>query len=105
MKLQAQAHTKLRELVERGALPASQCGQAFLKLLAPLLESKVLDWKRSGAGRRLAVNDADALGDFCRQRFPEATLPTDAGSRVASVGRFRDTKAMANSENGIISLR
>jgi hypothetical protein len=105
MKLQAQAQSKLRELVESGALPASQCGQAFLKLLAPLLESKVLDWKRSGAGRRLAVNDADALRDFCCQRFPEVALPTDAGSRVESVSRFRDTKAMANSENEIISLR
>jgi len=105
MKLQAQAQTKLRELVESGALPASQCGQALLKLLAPLLESKVLDWKRSGAGRRLAVNDADALRNFCCQHFPEVALPIDAGSRVASVGRFRDTKAMANSENEIISLR
>ena len=105
MKLQAQAQTKLCELVESGALPASQCGQAFLKLLAPMLDSGVLEWKRSGAGRRLVVNNADALRDFCRQRFPEATLPTDAGSRVASLSRFRDTKAMANSENEIISLR
>jgi len=105
MKLQAQAQTKLRELVENRALPASQCGQAFQKLLAPMLDSGVLEWKRSGAGRRLVVNNADALRDFFRQRFPEATLPTDAGSRVASVSRFRDTKAMANSENEIISLR
>jgi hypothetical protein len=105
MKFQAQAQTKLRELVESGSLPASQCGQAFLKLLAPLLDSGVVGWKRGGAGRRLAVNDADALRDFCCQRFPEATLRPDAGSRVLSVSRFRDTKAMANSENEIISLR
>jgi len=105
MKLQAQAQTKLRELMESESLPASQCGQAFLKLLAPMLDSGVLDWKRSGAGSRLVVKNADALRDFCRQRFPEATLPPDAGSRVASVSRFRDTKAMANSENEIISLR
>lgn len=105
MKLQAQAQTKLRELVENGTLPASQCGQAFLKLLAPMLDSGVLEWKRSGGGRRLVVNNADALRDFSRQRFPEATVTTDAGSRVASVSRFRDTKAMANSENEIITLR
>jgi len=42
---------------------------------------------------------------FFRQRFPETILPTDAGSRIASVSRFRDTKAMANSENEIISIR
>ncbi len=105
MKLQAQAQTKLRALVESGALPASQCGQAFLQLLAPMLDSGVLDWRRSGTGRRLLVNNADVLRDFCRQRFPEAILPTDAGSRAASVSRFRDTKAMANSEHEIISLR
>lgn len=105
MKLQAQAQTKLRELVESGALPASQCGQAFLELLESMLDSGVLEWKRSGGGRRLVVNNADALRDFFHQRFPKATMPTDAGSRVASVSRFRDTKAMANSENEIISLR
>ena len=105
MKLQAQAQTKLRELMESESLPASQCGQAFLKLLAPMLDSGVLDWKRSGAGSSLVVKNADALRDFCRQRFPETTMPPDAGSRVASVSRFRDTKTMANSENEIISLR
>lgn len=105
MKIQAQAQTKLRELVEGKALSASQCGQAFLKLLAPMLDGGVLDWKRSGGGRRLVVNNADALRDFFRQRFPEANMPTDAGSRVASVSRFRDTKALANSEDEIISVR
>src|SRR5437879_6023615 len=105
MKLQAQALSKLRELAKSGALPASQCGAAFLNLLAPMLDSGVLDWKRSGPGRRLVVNNADALRDFCRQRFPETSLPTDVGSRLASVSRFRDTKALTNSENEIISLR
>jgi Protein of unknown function C-terminus (DUF2399) len=105
MKLQAQVEIKLRDLMESGALPASQCGQAFLKLLAPMLDGGVLDWKRSGGGRRLVVNNADALRDFFSQRFPEATLPIDAGSRITSVSRFRDTKTMANNENEIISVR
>jgi hypothetical protein len=105
MKLQAQAQIRLRKLMENGALPASQCGRAFLKLLAPLLDAAVLAWKRSGAGRRVAVNDAGALSDFCRQRFPEVALPGGIESRVTSVGRFRDSKAMANTGNEIISLR
>ena len=105
MKLSAQAQIRLRELVESGALPASQCGQAFLKLVAPMLDSGVLNWKRSGAGRRLFVKNVDALRDFSRQCFPEAILPPDAGSRVVSLSRYRDTKALANSENEIISLR
>ena len=105
MNLQAQAQIRLRELMENGALPASQCGRAFLKLLAPLLDAAVLAWKRSGAGRRLVVIVAGALSDFCRQRFPEVALPGGIESRVTSVGRFRDSKAMANTGNEIISLR
>ena len=105
MKLQAQAQIKLRDLAEIGSLPKSECGRAFLKLLAPLLDSGVVCWQRCGVGRRLVVNDADTLRNFSRQRFPNAPLPSGAESRVASVGRFRDTKALANSESEIISLR
>jgi hypothetical protein len=99
------SETKLRSLLAAGALPASECGKAFLKLVAPLLAGAVLAWQRSGAGRRLVVSDAQAFGDFCRQRFPNADLPPNAGSRVAGVGRFRDTKAMVNTGDEIISVR
>src|SRR5207237_3091726 len=105
MKLEAQAQTRLRKLIAKGSLPASQCGKAFLKLLAPLIDSSVLNWKRSGAGRRLSVNDASALSEFCRQRFPEVALPADAEARIAGVGRFRDSKALPNTGNDIISMR
>src|SRR5438445_1485580 len=105
MKLEAQAQTKLHELMARGALPARQCGKAFLKLLAPLLDTAVLNWKRSGAGRQLFVNDAGALSEFCRHRFPEVALPADAEARIAGVGRFRDSKALPNTINDIISMR
>jgi len=105
MKLQAQAQAKLRKLIECGALPVSQCGKAFLNLLEPLLHGGVLELKPSGGGQTLAVKNADALRAFCRQRFPETDLPVDAGSRVEGVTRFRDTKAMANRENEIISFR
>ncbi len=100
-----QSETKLRSLLAGGALSASECGQAFLKLVAPLIAGGVLAWQRSGAGRRLAVSDAKALNAFCRQSFPSANLPPNAGSRVTAVGRFRDTKAMANIEDEIISVR
>ncbi len=105
MKHEIQSETKLRSLVTSGALPASECGRAFLKLVAPLLAGGVLVWQRSGAGRRLAVSDAKALNGFCRQCFPDAALPPNAGGRVAGVGRFRNTKATENSEDEIISVR
>ena len=105
MTHQTRSETKLRSLLAGDSLPASGCGKAFLKLVAPLLAGGVLAWQRRGAGRRLAVSDAKALHDFCRQRFPDADLPPDAGSRVTGVGRFRDTKAMVNSEGETISVR
>jgi hypothetical protein len=105
MKLKAQAQIRLRGLIESGTLPASRCGRAFLKLIAPLLDSGVIEKRRRGAGMRIVVNNAAALREFCRQRFPEAVLPPDAGSRLVSLSRFRDTKAMPNTENEIISLR
>lgn len=105
MKLQAQARTKLYNLAESGSLPESQCGRAFLKLLVPLLDSGVVRWERFGGGRRLIVHDPVTLRTFSKQRFPDVVLLSDAESRVASVGRFRDTKAITNSEGEIISLR
>jgi hypothetical protein len=65
----------------------------------------VLGWKRSGAGQRLVVNNAGALDDFLRKHFPDANLPNNAGSRIESLSRFRDTKALANRENEILSFR
>ena len=105
MKLEAQAEVRLRELINNGALPASRCGKAFSKLLAPLIESDVLHWKRSGGGRQLFVADTRALLEFCRQTFPEVPLAETAESRVIGVGRFRDSKAMANTADEIISIR
>ena len=105
MKLQVQVQAKLRKLVECETLPASQCGKTFLNLLEPLLHGGVLELKPSGGGQKIVVKNAGALRDFCRQRFPETDLPADVGSRVEGVARFRDTKAMANHENEIISFR
>lgn len=105
MKLQAQAEIKLCALVKNGSLPASECGRAFLKLLRPVLDSGVVGWRRRGGGRRLVVYDPVALGGFYRQRFPNAATAPDTKDRVNSVARFRDTKALMNSESEIICIR
>jgi hypothetical protein len=70
-----------------------------------LFDGGVVAWQRSGGGRRLIVSDANALSDFCRARFPEGDLPSGVESRVAGVGRFRDSKATANTQAEIISVR
>ena len=105
MKLEAQAETRLRELLERGTLPASQCGRAFLKLIAPLLAGGAVVERKSGAGRQFAVKNADVVREFHLRRFPAVVSSPDAGSRVTGVGRYRDTKALKNDTGEIISLR
>jgi hypothetical protein len=105
MTREAQSKTKLLALLADGALPASACSRAFLDFIAPLLDGGVLAWQRSGVGRRLAVCDGKALNNFCGLRFPNADLPDGVGSRAAAVGLFRDSKATANSESEIISVR
>jgi hypothetical protein len=101
----AQSDAKLRELLANGGLPASACGRTFVALIGPLLAGDVVAWQKSGAGRRLVVNDPVALNDFCRQQFPEAVPSAEVRNRVAGVGRFRDTKAMASNESEIICVR
>lgn len=105
MRLTVQAETKLRELLERGTLPASQCGQAFRKLITPLLASGAVVEQKSGAGLQLAVKNADVVREFHQRRFPTVVSSPDSGSRVTGVGRYRDSKALANDTGEIISLR
>lgn len=105
MKLEAQVESRLRELMARGTLPSSQCGRAFLRVIAPLLAAGAVVKQRSGAGRQLIVAHAEVVREFHRQQFPAISPSPDAGSRVTGVGRYRDSKALANDTGEIISLR
>ena len=102
---QAQTKVKLQELIAAGNLPASVCGKAFLKVLNPLLAGGVLVWQRSGAGRQLVVKNAPALNTFCQQLFPDVPRSASMENRIAGVGQFRDSKAIAGLGNDIILLR
>ena len=51
------------------------------------------------------MDNPATLKDFCQGRFPDAVLPSTARSRVTGVGRFRDTKAIKNNEDVILSFR
>ena len=105
MKQAAQAEKKLRELMARGALPASQCGQEFRKFISPLSAGGAVVDRRNGPGRVVAVTNLEAIRKFHQQQFPQAEAAEGAGSRVAAVGRFRDSKALANDTPEIVSLR
>lgn len=105
MKQAAQAEEKLRKLMARGALPASQCGQGFREFILPLIAGGSVVERRNGPGRELAVTNPEAIRQFHQQHFPQAESDAGAGSRVAAVGRFRDSKALANDTPEIVSLR
>lgn len=102
---QAQTKAKLQELIAAGNLPASTCGKGFLKVLNPLLAGGVLVWQRSGTGRQLVVKNAPALNAFCQQLFPDVPRSASMENRIAGVGQFRDSKAIAGLGNDIILLR
>jgi hypothetical protein len=98
--------TTLARLIDGNFLPASACGQSFRRFVQPLIHSNVLEWQRSGAGQRLAVLDCSALAEFISRQFPhEADTMANVSSRVESLARFRDTKALANDVPEVICVR
>jgi hypothetical protein len=100
-----QIENRLRQLLERGALPLSVCGRAFCAALRPLQDTGVVTEERSAAGRRMVVRQPDLLRRFMNERFPNATTFPEASSRVAALARWRDTKALRNHLPEIVVAR
>lgn len=103
----AQIESRLRDLLKADALAKSACSAELVSFIAPLLDSGVLAWERSGTGRRLRVQNADALSSFILDRFPFTDLEMEAeiSRRVASVGRFRNSKALRGDTPDIVTVR
>ena len=105
MTAEENIRAQFEALLEQGALPYSACSGSFLKTVRPLLDSGVVVEERSGAGRRLAVQDTVALRAFFSKRYPDAGFFEGASSRIAGVARFRDTKALALDEAKLVCAR
>ncbi len=105
MRTNENIRARLAELLARGALPLSACGQTLLQVLRPVLDSGVVAEEKSGAGRRLVARDAKALRAFFAERYPDAKAFSGAPSRVLSVARFRDSKTLANNAAEIVCAR
>lgn len=104
MSKAVQAQARLTQLLENGYLAASACSSAFINLVQPLVDSGVLQWQRSGAGRRLTVVDSSTLAEFITSRFPGAGGGVDA-LRIRATGDFRDSKALPNNAPEIATFR
>ena len=96
---------KLRLLLDGGGIARSACGQSFLKLLQPLLDSHVIIDERASGGRRLIVQDFVAVQAFLEMHFPNAFTSEDALSRTTGVARFRNSKAFTSDTPEIVSIR
>jgi hypothetical protein len=102
---QASLQAQLAALLESGALQSSTCGASTLRALRPLLDAGVIAEERMGAGRRLAVRDSGALAEFIQRLFPNIQPAPGTLRRVAALGRFRDSKALAGDTPDIVLLR
>jgi hypothetical protein len=105
MTTNSNIRAKLEILRKDGALPKSACSGALLKHLRPLLDAGVIIEERAGAGRRLVVRGPQELHAHVRSAFPDVPVTADAPSRVASIARFRDSKALAGDTPDILTLR
>lgn len=103
----ARIESRLRELLEAGALSKSTSSQGLVSFVAPLLDSGVLAWERSGAGEKLCVRNAETLSSFILDRFPftELEMEAEISRRIASVGRFRNSKALRSDTPDIVTVR
>ncbi len=87
---------RLRELLSYGSIPASALSARQCRRLSPLFDSGVLEEERAGAGRRITVQNRQALAAFSRKLFPsgfEYTARTPGiMPRAHGVLAFRDAK-------------
>ncbi len=107
MSREAQAELKLRELLDRGALPSSACSGALRQMVTSLIDAGVLAWKASGAGKRLVVLVPGTLSAFITNTYPQSAEEAigHTSSRATGVARFRDSKALRNDMREIVCVR
>ena len=95
---------KVRELLENGSLTKSECSQALLDLLSPLIDTGVLSWLRRGAGQRLVISQREPFKQFIAQTFPHADTTAD-DPRVQGIASYRDSKSISAGTMEIVCVR
>jgi hypothetical protein len=96
--------TLLDGLIAQGSLPASQIPDRLMAEVERLVENGVLGWKRSGAGRRLDVLQAEALRRLRANKFPgDAELTTTP--RAKAIADSRNSKRAPGVEGEPVLLR
>jgi hypothetical protein len=96
---------RLRQLSVEKSLPKASCGRRFLDFVQPLFHPGVLVEYRSGAGRRVVVENLSALESFLVNNFPDDAERTVWPSRVYGVASFRDSKVLQNDDPETVIVR
>ena len=106
MSSSARHHAILYRLARDGSLPESASSRSLLKFLSPQIQGGILDWQKSGAGRRLAVINANRFAGLLAREFPHGQEElAHAPVRLQGVGRFRNSKAVRGASDEIVCVR
>ena len=97
----------LLQLMRKGGIAESRVSAAVREELAGLFDAGVLTEGRGGSGRRVVVDDAEALASVVTRWFPEgleAVLETPT-SRARAVATRRDAKAVQRGDTEPVLVR
>lgn len=82
------------ELLVRGdPVPASRIAKGTLETLRPLIETGAVEWRRSGGGSRLVVEDTGAVERFIAAQYPSGIHGIDdleLSPKARAVANFAD---------------
>ncbi|MEX0731218.1 MAG: Wadjet anti-phage system protein JetD domain-containing protein [Aquisalimonadaceae bacterium] len=87
---------RLATLQTEGSLRLSELGGEAARRLQPLLDTGVLQVKKSGRGQRLEVVDHQTLARFIQGQYPEGVTAPRPASRADAVRRLRSAKRGGN---------
>ena len=97
---------RLRTLNQEGSIPGSRLSSAMRKELRSLFDARILEERRSGAGRRVVVANEEGFLRWTEERLPNGLDPDLEGPpRAAAVAAFRDAKVARRTDAEPVLLR
>lgn len=98
---------KLGFLIEQGKIPFSRLTNRDSARLQGLFEAGVLKMQRSGAGKKVILQNREALDAFVKQNYPSGLdgIQRALSSRSKAVADFRDSKRSRAAGPPMILLR
>ena len=97
---------RLRALERDGSLPGSRLSPSMRRELRSLFDARILEERRSGAGRRVVVANEEGFRRWAEERLPNGLDPDlDGPPRSAAIAAFRDAKVARRTDAEPVLLR